>query len=120
MSESLVFKTIFDNGWQDVTFEPFQTGVEICWLTRGKPEVALLRYEPGASVPKHRHTGMETILVLEGSQSDESGRYVRGTYIINPAGTEHSVWTEDGCLVLIQWEAPVAFLSQQESSAETQ
>lgn len=120
MPESYTYTNIGDNGWQEFEFEPFQPGVEVYWLIRGEPEAALLRYASGASVPRHRHTGLETILVLEGSQCDEKGRYEKGTFVINPAGTEHTVWTEEGCVVLIQWETPVAFLSKSSDFVESE
>jgi len=93
-------------------FEPFRPGVEIFWLYRDAPQVALLRYAPGASVPLHRHESLETILVLEGAQSDERGSYSKGSLVINPAGTQHRVWSAEGCIVYIQWQAPVVFLEQ--------
>ena len=74
---------------------------------QGEPGVARLRYQPGTAVPRHRHLGLETIVVLEGSQSDERGRYGTGAVVLNPEGSEHSVWSEDGCVVLIQWDRPV-------------
>jgi anti-sigma factor ChrR (cupin superfamily) len=94
-------------------FAPFRDGVEICRLRADDPAVALLRYAPGAAVPRHMHTGLETILVLEGAQSDERGHYPAGTLVLNPTGTEHSVWSEGGCVVLIQWERPVRFLVEE-------
>ncbi|MEM8728311.1 MAG: cupin domain-containing protein [Pseudomonadota bacterium] len=99
-----------DGGWRQMSFAPFREGVDICWLREGDPGVALLRYAPGASVPRHRHTGLETILVLEGSQSDETGTYSQGALVLNPPGSAHSVWSEDGCVILIEWERPVQFL----------
>ena len=99
-------------GFADQPFEYFREGVEICRLRREDPAVALLRYAPGARVPCHRHTGLETILVLDGVQSDERGDYATGTLILNPEGTEHSVWSEPGCTVLIQWERPVDILEE--------
>ncbi|MEM9104547.1 MAG: cupin domain-containing protein [Pseudomonadota bacterium] len=68
----------------------------------------------GASVPRHLHTGLETILVLEGTQSDERGDYPAGSVILNPKGTVHSVWSATGCVVLIQWQLPVEFLEETE------
>jgi len=97
-------------GWRECDFAPFREGVEICELRNGAPAVALLRYAPGASVPRHLHTGLETILVLEGVQSDERGDYAAGALILNPEGSEHSVWSGPGCVVLIQWERPVQFV----------
>lgn len=110
MSEPVVLPALIGGGWRDCAFEPFLTGVEICRLVRGEPSVALLRYAPGAFVPRHRHLGLETVLVLEGSQRDEGGHYPAGSCVLNPAGSEHSVWSEEGCVVLIQWARPVVFL----------
>ena len=80
--------------------------------------MALLRYDAGASVPWHWHQGLETVLVLEGSQSDERGRYRAGDLVTNHAGTGHSVWSEDGCVVLIQWERPVRIVEDGKAGAK--
>ena len=105
---------LIQGGWREAAFGPFREGVEIARLA-GDPDgasVALLRYQPGASVPMHEHTGLETIIVLDGAQSDERGRYAAGTMAVNPAGTRHSVWSEEGCVVLIQWESPVRIIGE--------
>lgn len=109
MTDPLVFQNLLAD-WRGRSFVPFREGVEISPLQEGEPGVALLRYAPGAGVPRHLHTGMETILVLEGVQSDEHGDYPAGTLILNPEGTAHSVWSVPGCTVLIQWNRAVAFL----------
>jgi anti-sigma factor ChrR (cupin superfamily) len=101
---------LLDGGWEDAPFVPFREGVEIARLHDGPPAVALLRYAPGAGVPAHLHRGLETILVLQGSQSDERGEYPQGSLILNPEGTSHRVWSDKGCVVLIQWTLPVEFL----------
>jgi anti-sigma factor ChrR (cupin superfamily) len=97
-------------------FRRFHPGVEILPLyghgdpdSRG-PSAALLRYQPGASIPEHQHAGYEHILVLRGSQEDQSGRYVRGTCVINPPGTRHAVSSAEGCLVLAIWNRPVVIV----------
>ncbi|MDF1854597.1 cupin domain-containing protein [Pseudooceanicola sp.] len=110
MADPKAIAAFLPDGWADQPFEPFHPGVEIMRLWQGGPDVALLRYAPGASVPRHRHRGLETILVLSGSQSDDKGRYFQGALLFNPAGSEHRVWSEDGCTVLIQWERPVEFI----------
>lgn len=102
-------------GWRSMDFAPFREGVEICWIKKGEPGVALLRYAPGARVPAHRHTGLETILVLDGSQSDERGTYAAGSLVLNAEGSAHSVWSEEGCVVLIQWERNVRFIDGDET-----
>ncbi|MCO5731450.1 cupin domain-containing protein [Rhizobium sp. SSA_523] len=105
-----------DDGWKQVAFAPFRGDVTIHWIRPfegDQPGVALLKYQAGASVPRHRHEGLETILVLDGVQSDESGDYPRGSFIVNAPGTEHSVWSERGCVVLIQWDRPVIILEEE-------
>jgi anti-sigma factor ChrR (cupin superfamily) len=112
---NLGFSGLIDGGWRRLEFEPFREGIMAHWLLRGgpaEPSVALLRYEPGAGVPRHRHAGLETIVVLEGVQSDENGDYPAGSVVLNPVGTEHEVWSKNGCVVLIQWNLPVVFVSE--------
>lgn len=94
-------------------WEPFRAGVEIAQLyggSREAPSCALLRYAPGAKVPRHVHRGYEHILVLAGSQRDEHGSYGVGTMLVNGPGTTHRVSSEDGCVVLAIWERPVEML----------
>ena len=91
---------------------PLRDGVEVLRLFGDADEgasVALLRYAPGARIPRHRHAGWELIVVLSGSQSDERGTYPAGSVVVNPRGDEHSVWSDEGCTVLIVWERPVEF-----------
>ena len=113
----VILPHLLDGGWRGLAYEPFREGVEICRLHGDEPSLALLRYAPGAAVPRHRHTALETVLVLEGSQYDERGRHDAGALVANPAGSEHSVWSAEGCVVLIQWTRPVEFIDQPSSQA---
>jgi anti-sigma factor ChrR (cupin superfamily) len=101
-------------GWRTLAFGPFRDGVGIHWLEKGEtaddPSLALLKYAPGASVPRHRHLGLETVIVLDGSQSDENGDYHEGAVVLNPVGSVHSVTSPEGCVVLIHWTKPVVIL----------
>ena len=96
----------------DIAWQPFRTGIEIHPLY-GELGIgraaALLRYAPGASLPSHRHAGFEQILVLDGSQVDEHGRYGKGTVVVNPPGSQHAVTSPEGCVVFVTWELPVEF-----------
>ena len=90
---------LLHGGWRVLPYEYFRDRISVHWLVRGnegEPCVAVLKYEPGASVPRHRHAGLETIMVLDGIQSDENGDYVTGSLVLNAVGTEHSVWSKDG------------------------
>ena len=101
--------------WQDeLPWVPFREGVEIYRLYGDGiegPTAALIRFQPGASVPLHEHMGYEHIIVLSGSQVDENSRAGAGSLIVNPPRTRHSVSSERGCIVLAIYERPVAFLS---------
>jgi anti-sigma factor ChrR (cupin superfamily) len=94
----------------DLLWEPFRPGVEIYQVYKDGESgsaAALLRYKPGASVPRHEHLGFEHIFVLSGSQTDHNGEHQAGTLVINPPGTNHSVISQAGCIVLAIWEKPV-------------
>lgn len=114
MADPVSFANLIAGGWKEAAFGPVRPGVDICRLA-GDPagaSVALLRYEPGARVPLHEHLGLETILVLAGVQSDDRGRYAAGAMVVNPAGSRHRVWSDEGCVVLILWEKPVRILEE--------
>lgn len=95
-------------------YEPLRPGVDVLWLYKedaAGSSCAILRYQPGTEVPEHVHHGFEHVYILAGAQSDERGTYRKGSFVINPPGTAHRVWSSEGCLVLIVWQRPVAFTS---------
>ncbi len=110
MSDPICLPDLIAGGWRQAVFRPFREGVDISPILEGEPAVALLRYAPGAGVPRHMHHGLETIVVLEGVQSDDSGDYPAGTVILNQQGSAHRVWSTAGCVVLIQWNRAVEFV----------
>lgn len=113
MKSALILQDVINIAAQQDTlpWQPFRPGVEIYHLYQagqGGAAAALLRYQPGAQVPTHDHTGFEHILVLSGAQTDQNGHHQTGTLVINPPGTHHSVVSETGCIVLAIWEKPVS------------
>lgn len=98
---------------QDSQWQAFRPGVDYIAL-HGKPAVAgsaaLLRYQPGAKVPRHHHVAAEYILVLSGAQQDDYGDYGVGQLVINRGGSEHRVWSNDGCIVLAVWTGDLKLL----------
>ena len=65
----------------------------------GRETVKLVRWEPGSRYPLHQHIGGSETLVLEGTFSDEHGDYPKGSWIRMPDGSEHSPFSEEGCLI---------------------
>ncbi|MAC79490.1 MAG: allophanate hydrolase [Rhodobacteraceae bacterium] len=110
MLEPKITRDLLGGGWKDLDYEPFKPGIVAHWLLRGEPGIAILWYEPGACAPLHLHVDVETILVLDGSQSDEFGTYEKGDFVINPRGSQHAVHSEHGCVVLLTYTKPVRFL----------
>ncbi len=106
------------DGWERLPFGPFRENVTIRLIRPfedDQPGVALLKYEAGASVPRHRHEGLETILVLDGVQSTSSAT--------TPREATSSTWREPStqsdqnrCVVLIQWDRPVTILDAHDCS----
>jgi anti-sigma factor ChrR (cupin superfamily) len=66
----------------------------------GARKAVLIRYDPGAVIPRHRHLGDEQIFVLEGAVSDDTGTCAKGDYARRPPGCVHSVSSREGALVL--------------------
>jgi anti-sigma factor ChrR (cupin superfamily) len=100
----------------ELEWRPFQPGVDIhpLWGEPAGASAVLLRYAPGARVPRHRHEDVEEIRVLRGSQPDEQGVYPAGSHVFNPAGSIHSVESPEGCVALLVWRKPNTFLEPRE------
>lgn len=63
---------------------------------------SIVRYDAGSRFRAHTHPRGEEILVLEGVFSDEDGDYPAGSYLRNPAGSQHSPFSVGGCTLLVK------------------
>ena len=63
---------------------------------------SMVRYEPDSSFPAHAHPDGEEILVLEGTFSDEHGDWPAGTYLLNPDGFRHALFSREGCVLFVK------------------
>ena len=71
------------------------------WEDKATERRAMLaRFEPGATLPRHRHVGDELIFLVEGANADESGLVATGGMSYRPNGCVHSVTTQNGATVL--------------------
>lgn len=75
-------------------WEPGLPGIEIVHFDAGPAlagaDAGLLRFQPGASFPRHRHlVGRETTLVLEGTLLDGDARYGPGSIVEHELDSDH-------------------------------
>mgnify|MGYP006272762067 FL=1 len=89
--------------------EPWRPGVmdgltvKPLYSQAGFPEnMALVNWAPGTYFHRHVHPGGEEILVLEGELADEHGTYPAGTWLRNPHMSEHTPYSEQGCLIYVR------------------
>jgi anti-sigma factor ChrR (cupin superfamily) len=66
----------------------------------GERRAILARFEPGATLPPHRHVGDELIFLVEGANADEAGVVITGRMNYRPNGCVHTVTTKHGATVL--------------------
>ncbi len=71
------------------------------WEDKASERRAILaRFEPGATLPPHRHIGDELIFIIEGANADEAGPVTTGNMNYRPNGCVHTVTTKNGATVL--------------------
>lgn len=68
----------------------------------GSEHVALVRWDPGTRFVNHVHPQGEEIFVVSGTFADEQGTYPAGTWLRNPPGSEHSPYSDEGCVIYVK------------------
>lgn len=89
-------------------------GVRQCIIDAGaEGSVRLLSIPPGQAMPEHSHNGLELTLVLQGSFSDDTGRFGVGDLEIGDEDLEHTPIADDGppCICLAATDMPLRFSS---------
>jgi anti-sigma factor ChrR (cupin superfamily) len=69
----------------------------------------LLKWEPGATLPFHRHPEIEQSYVLEGSFYDHDGICRAGEFVWRQSGSLHETKSDEGCLLLAVYRKPNVF-----------
>jgi anti-sigma factor ChrR (cupin superfamily) len=86
------------------TFQPgLVDGLSVLALHEVPNEtVALVRWQPGTHFSQHTHWGGEEIFVLEGTFQDEHGDYPKGTWLRSPHLSQHTPFSDEGCLIYVK------------------
>ena len=66
------------------------------------PVTSIVKYEAGGKFRTHTHPQGEEIFVLSGEFCDDHGRYPAGTYLLNPDGTQHAPYSDQGCILFVR------------------
>ncbi|MDG2286212.1 MAG: cupin domain-containing protein [Alphaproteobacteria bacterium] len=94
--------------WKPSQFEGIQ--IKVLYEDKAKGEMTcLLKWEPGASLPMHRHPELEQSFVLEGSFQDHDGICRAGEYVWRTAGSFHETRSEEGAVILAIYRKPNVF-----------
>jgi anti-sigma factor ChrR (cupin superfamily) len=88
------------------TWQPVMPGIEVKTLFHDAAACTvsfLLRAQPNASLPAHRHTASEECVVLEGEFTLGDATLRAGDYLFAASGTDHpAATTRTGVLVYLR------------------
>ncbi|MCR9219158.1 MAG: cupin domain-containing protein [Alphaproteobacteria bacterium] len=101
-------KSQFDKIWMKVLYRNDAEG----------EMTVLLKWEPGAVLPFHKHPEIEQSFVLEGSFYDHDGVCRAGQYVYRHPGSMHQTRSDEGCLLLAVYRKPNIFFKSAGFEAE--
>jgi anti-sigma factor ChrR (cupin superfamily) len=94
--------------WRPSQFE----GISIKVLYENKDAgemTCLLKWQPGATLPLHKHPEIEQSFVLEGSFYDHDGICRAGQYVCRKPGSFHETHSDEGTVFLAIYRKPNIF-----------
>jgi len=94
--------------WQPTQFD--RIAMKVLYRDDALGELTvLLRWEPGAVLPFHKHPEIEQSYVLEGSFYDHDGICRAGEFVWRRPGSMHETRSDEGCLLLAVYRKPNVF-----------
>ena len=98
---------------QDMEWKPSQfEGIEIKVLYENKEAgemTCLLRWQPGTTLPFHKHPEIEQSYVISGSFADHDGIARAGEFVWRTPGSMHETHSAEGCVILAVYRKPNIF-----------
>jgi anti-sigma factor ChrR (cupin superfamily) len=98
---------------QEIAWKPTQfdgISIKILYEDTAKGEMTcLLKWEPGATLPMHKHPEIEQTYVIEGSFSDHDGICRAGEFVWRRVGSFHETHSEEGAIILAVYRKPNVF-----------
>lgn len=103
-----IYVTPQDMEWQPSQFDGIQ--IKVLYQDKEKGEMTcLLKWEPGTTLPFHKHPEIEQSYVIEGSFYDHEGIARAGEFTWRKAGSFHETKTDEGCIILAVYRKPNVF-----------
>jgi quercetin dioxygenase-like cupin family protein len=100
---------------QDMEWKPTQidkVSIKVLYENKELGEsTVLLKLEPGAVIPFHKHPKLEQAFVLEGSMYDHDGTCRKGEYVWRKANSFHDNRTDEGVLILAVYREQNIFVN---------
>ena len=94
--------------WRPSQFKGIQ--IKVLFEDQSKGEMTcLLKWEPGATLPMHKHPEIEQSFVLEGSFYDHDGICKAGEYVWRTPGSFHETHSDEGAILLAVYRKPNVF-----------
>ena len=91
--------------WRPTRFE--KVSIKVLYEDAERGEMTcLLKLEPGAYIPFHKHPEIEQSLVLEGSVEDHDGIAKAGDYIWRKPGSLHDNTSPSGAVLFAVYRKP--------------
>lgn len=109
-----VLSSFFPDGLQAVKWRTLVPGIQqhhLIDVESGAGSARLLRIARGVNIPDHTHLGSELTLILQGSYSDETGKYEFGDLSDADSSVQHRpvVDSEQPCICLIATDQRLIF-----------
>lgn len=76
----------------------------------GRAPTILLKFDPGATYPAHNHPGGEEVFVLDGDVKIGKDHLHAGDYLYSAPNNAHAVWSDKGCVILVNVPQQVEIL----------
>lgn len=96
--------------WKPSQFEGIE--IKVLYENREAGEMTcLLRWQPGTTLPFHKHPEIEQTYVVSGSFSDHDGIARAGQFVWRKPGSMHETHSAEGCVILAVYRKPNIFRS---------
>jgi anti-sigma factor ChrR (cupin superfamily) len=94
--------------WEKTQFEGIS--IKVLYEDKAKGEMTcFLKWEPGATLPMHKHPAIEQSYVIEGSFYDHDGICRAGEFVWRRVGSFHETRSDEGAIILAVYRKPNVF-----------